>query len=156
MPINTKASYIELGTGVNADGTLANSFSLPAPNSLGASNEYLVEAERNANGMMIIQQVGRTQYVSNFSWSKLRNTVWWGINRWLDANGMVFYIKQLEHTTGKVTISKFYRGNVGKASPSTVTEIKSGVLVPAYYLNCSINFIDMGEDNVTVVQEVSL
>ena len=122
MPINTKASYIELGTGVNADGTLANSFSLPAPNSLGASNEYLADAERNANGTMLIQQVGRTQYVSNFAWSKLQNTVWWGLNRWLDANGMVFYIKQLDHTTGKVTISKFYRGNVGKASPSTVTE----------------------------------
>ena len=73
MSINTRASYIELGTSVNSDNTLANSLSLPAPNELQASDEFSADAERNANNTMILQQVGRMQYVPQFTWNKLKN-----------------------------------------------------------------------------------
>lgn len=151
MPINTKASYIELGTAVNADYTLANSLSLPAPNELAASDEFSADAERNANNTMILQQVGRMQYVPQFTWNTLKNEVWWNLNRWLRDYGVVFYVKQFKHTTGEIIISRHYRGNMNKASASKTTEVKNGIVVPTHYLNCSVNLIDMGEDDVTVI-----
>lgn len=151
MPINTRASYIELGTAVNADYTLANSLSLPAPNELAASDEFSADAERNANNTMILQQVGRMQYVPQFTWNTLKNEVWWNLNRWLRDYGVVFYVKQFKHTTGEIIISRHYRGNMNKASASKTTEVKNGIVVPTHYLNCSVNLIDMGEDDVTVI-----
>ena len=62
MPINTKESYIEIGADFNDDGTFKNGLKLPAPVDLPATNEFLVDAWRNANGSAVIQQVGRTQY----------------------------------------------------------------------------------------------
>ena len=151
MPINTRASYIELGTAVNADYTLANSLSLPAPNELAASDEFSADAERNANNTMILQQVGRMQYVPQFTWNTLKNDIWWQLNRWLRDYGVVFYVKQFKHTTGEIIISRHYRGNMNKASASKTTEVKNGIVVPTHYLNCSVNLIDMGEDDVTVI-----
>ena len=152
MPINTRASYIELGTAVNADYTLANSLSLPAPNELAARDEFSADAERNANNTMILQQVGRMQYVPQFTWNTLKNEVWWNLNRWLRDYGVVFYVKQFKHTTGEIIISRHYRGNMNKASASKTTEVKNGIVVPTHYLNCSVNLIDMGEDDVTILK----
>ena len=58
MPINTKESYIEIGTSVNADNTLNNVLQLPCPIELPSSNEFLVDAGRNAYGVMMIEQIG--------------------------------------------------------------------------------------------------
>ena len=151
MPINTRPSYIELGTAVNDDYTLANSLSLPAPNELAASDEFSADAERNANNTMILQQVGRMQYVPQFTWNALKNDIWWQLNRWLRDYGVVFYVKQFKHTTGEIIISRHYRGNMNKASASKTTEVKNGIVVPTHYLNCSVNLIDMGEDDVIVI-----
>ena len=60
--INTKESYIELGTRLNIDNTLSGAIQLPAPHSLPSSNQFLVQAERNMNGPIQIQRVGRTQF----------------------------------------------------------------------------------------------
>lgn len=156
MPINTRSSYIEIGTSVNSDNTLANTYQLPAPHELGTSDEFMADAARNANATMILQQIGRTQYVVNATWSSMKNTVWWGLNRWFETHGMAFYMKQFKHTTGEVIISRFYRGNVGKATPSKDTEIIDGIVVPKRYLSCSVNFIDMGESTPTIVERVIL
>lgn len=156
MPINTRTSYIELGTAVNSDNSLVNSLSLPAPNELQASDEFSADAERNANNTMILQQVGRTQYVPQFSWNTLKNIEWWRLNRWLRNYGVVFYVKQFKHTTGEIIISRHYRGNMGKASASKTTEVLNGIVVPTHYLNCSIDLIDMGEDDVKVIGSVTI
>ena len=73
MPINTKESYIEIGTGLNSDNTLKNSLQLPAPVELPSTNEFLVDAWRNAYGAAAIQQIGRTQYKTEIKWAKLEN-----------------------------------------------------------------------------------
>lgn len=158
MPINTRESYIEIGTSysvINGEYALNNVLKIPVPIELGASDEFSADAERNANNTMILQQVGRTQYVPQFSFLTLTNKKWWEINRWFEKFGMVFYVKQLKHTTGEITIQRFYRGNVGKATPSKTTEIIDGEVVPTHYLNCSINFIDMGENDVIVVKRLN-
>ena len=81
MPIdfNTKECYIVIGTGVNADNTLQNALELPAPNELPATDEFLANAERNANGVMVIQEIGRSQYKSSIRWSILPAKKWWSL-----------------------------------------------------------------------------
>lgn len=156
MPINIKTSYIELGTAVNSDNTLANVLSIPAPNELTASDQFSAEAERNANNTMILQQVGRMQYVPQFSWKVMKNTDWWKLNRWFRDYGVVFYVKQFKHTTGEIIISRHYRGNMNAASVSKTTEMMDNILVPTHYLGCSVNLIDMGENDVKVIGRVTL
>lgn len=154
MSINTRDNYVEIGTSVNADNTLNFVLQLPAPIDLPSSNEFMAEAERNANGVMLIQQIGRTQYTTQLKWASLPNTKWWEINRWFDAYGYVFYMKYFSHTDGKVKIHRFYRGNVEKGIPSSQTEIINGYIVPKKYSGCGFNVIDMGEDNVITVEEM--
>lgn len=157
MPINTKSNYVEFGTGIAQDGvTLINSISLPAPHQLPFSPEFLVEAERNANGTMIIQQKGRTQYTTQLKWEFLPYDVWWRINRWFETYGYVFYFKYFSHYDGKIKIHRFYRGNIEKATPSGNTIKLKGYTVPKTYNNCGFSVIDMGETNVITVEDLLL
>ena len=71
MSINTRESYIEIGTSVNANNTLNNILQLPVPIELPSSNEFMADANRNANGVMMIQQIGRTQYTTSIKWAEL-------------------------------------------------------------------------------------
>ena len=156
MPINTRESYIEIGTNVNTDYSLENVLQLPAPIELPTTNEFMAEAERNADVTMLIQQIGRTQYTSQIKWHSLKNKKWWEINRWFDAYGYVFYMKYFSHTDGKVKIQRFYRGNIEKGIPSSITETMNGYAVPTKYSGCGFSIIDMGEDEVIVIQEMAV
>jgi hypothetical protein len=156
MSINTRESYVEIGTSVNADNTLNNVLQLPVPIKLPSSDEFLADANRNGDGTLIIQMVGRVQYTTQIKWQKLLNKKWWEINRWFRDNGYVFYMKYFSHTDGKVKIQRFYRGNIDKGTPSSNTEILDGVVVPKYYNGCGFSIIDMGEDDVKIVQEMAV
>lgn len=153
MPINTKDCYIEIGTSVNDDLTLNNSLELPAPIEIPSTNEFLVDAGRNANATMIVQQIGRTQYKTQIKWSALENRKWWAINRWFIEHGYVFYVKYFSHTDGQIKIHRFYRGGIESGVPSGV-EIIDGYTVPKRYKNCGFSLIDMGEQDVIVVKEM--
>lgn len=156
MPINTRGSYIEIGTSVNDDYSLNNVLRLPAPIELPSSNEFLAEAERSADATMTIQQIGRTQYTTQVRFGALKNTKWWEINRWFDTFGYVFYMKYFSHTEGRVKIHRFYRGNIDKGAPSTKTEVIDGYTVPQKYIGCGFSIIDMGEFDVVTVHEMAV
>lgn len=157
MPINTKESYIEIGTSVNADNTLNNVLQLPCPIELPSSNEFLVDAGRNASGVMMIEQIGRTQHKMELKWARLTNKKWWEINRWFeDFTYIEIFVKYFSHTEGKVKIHKFYRGNITSATPSSTTEIINGYTVPTHYYNCGFSLIDIGEENVIIVSEMAV
>lgn len=151
-----KESYIVFGTAVNDDYSLQNALYLPPPHTLPSSNQFLVEAERNVNGTITIQLIGRTQHKGEIKWSFLKNTKWWELNRWLDYNGYVFYAKYFNHSEGRVKIQRFYRGNITNATPSTDTEIINGYRVPKSYHDCGFSVIDMGEDEVFTVAEMAV
>lgn len=156
MSINTRESYIEIGTSVNEDYSLNNVLKLPVPIELPSSNEFTVDGGRNAVGVMFIEQVGRTQYTTSVKWQSLENKKWWEINRWFETYGYVFYMKYFSHTEGRVKIHRFYRGGIEKGMPSSVTEKINGYAVPKKYLGCGFNIIDMGEDDVLTVYEVGI
>lgn len=155
MPINTRENYIEIGTDVVGE-TLVNELKLPVPVEIPSSNEFMVDAHRNANGSMTIQQIGRTQYVTSIKWLSLPNKKWWEINRWFDRYGYVFYMKYFSHTDGKVKIQQFYRGNIEQGVPSSRTEVMNGYVVPKSYGGCGFNIIDMGNDDVTIISEMAV
>lgn len=156
MSINTKECYIELGTSVNEDNTLENSLMLTAPVELPSSNEFLVDAGRNADGAMLIEQVGRTQYTTQIKWARLENKKWWEINRWFEKHGYVFYMKYFSHTEGRVKIHRFYRGNIEKGAPSSTTEIMQEYIVPTHYSGCGFSIIDIGDDDVIIETEMAV
>lgn len=156
MRINTKENYIEIGTSVNADNSLNDILRLPAPTELPSSNEFLADAERNANGTMSIQQIGRTQYTTSIKWTRLDRNKWWEINRWFEEYGYVFYMKYFSHTDGRVKIHQFYRGNIDKGEPSHDTELVRDYNVPIYYKNCGFSLIDIGQDDVIIVEELGV
>lgn len=156
MHINTKECYIEIGSGVGAGNTLLNSLSLPAPIELPSSNEYMADAERNGNGVMLLQQIGRTQYTTSIKWGNLKNKKWWEINRWFEKHGYFFYMKYFSHTEGRVKIQRFYRGNIEKCIPSSTTEMINGYAVPTKYEECGFNIIDLGESDVITICEMEV
>lgn len=156
MSINTRESYIEIGSSVNSDNSLNNVLKLPVPIELPSSNEFMAEAERNADGTMMIQQIGRTQYTMQIKWSSLKNTKWWEINRWFENYGYVFYMKYFSHTDGRVKIQRFYRGNIDKGIPSAATEVLNGYIVPSKYTGCGFSVIDMGENEVITIAEMAV
>ena len=153
MPINTKESYIEIGTGVSGT-NLLNTLQLPVPNELPSGNAFLYEKYESAVGSLMIEERGRTQYTTQIKWSRLKNTDWWKINRWFDNYGYVFYMKYFSHTDGKVKIHRFVRDEKVTALPSKSIEYKGGYAVPTHYLDCGFSIIDMGESDVIMVSEV--
>ena len=153
MPINTRESYIEIGTGVSGT-NLLNTLQLPVPNELPSGNAFLYEKYESAVGSLMIEERGRTQYTTQIKWSRLKNTDWWKINRWFDNYGYVFYMKYFSHTDGKVKIHRFVRDEKVTALPSKSIEYKGGYAVPTHYLDCGFSIIDMGESDVITVSEV--
>ena len=152
MPINTKENYVEIGTMLFEDGSLDNLLVLPAPTELPSSNEFLAEANRRATGKMVIQQIGRTQYKTEISWSSLDSEKWWEINRWFERHGYVFYMKYFSHTMGRIVVQRFYRGNIKAGTPSAHQKSVDGFLVPKKYHGVGFSIIDMGEDDVTILK----
>ena len=152
MSINTRENYVEIGIDYDSDYNMLSSLKLPAPIEIPSSNEFIADAERNADATMIVQQAGRTQYTTQIKWSSLPNKLWWKINRWFEDYGYVFYLKYFNHSDGKIKIQRFYRGNIEKATPSPQQEIINGISVPTKYLNVGFSVIDMGEDEVIEVE----
>lgn len=156
MHINTKDCYIVIGTEVGADYELKNPLYLPVPIELPSSDEFMVQAERNANGAIMLEQVGRVQYTTSIKWGNLPAKKWWEINRWFAEHGYVFYMKYFSHTDGRVKIQRFYRGNINKGVPSPNTEIIKGYAVPKSYSGCGFSIIDMGEEDVLIISDLAV
>lgn len=156
MSINTRENYMEIGTSVNSDNSLANSLQLPVPTTLTVAPQFLADAGRNAGGTMILQQIGRIQYTGKATWAKLTNKWHWKINRWFETYGMAFYLKYFDQNTGMVKIQRFYKGAAADVSPSETTEDINGYKVPTHYKNYMLSFIDMGEDDVIIVESLEV
>lgn len=158
MPIdvNKRESYIIIGNGVSGT-NLTNPLHLPVPTTLPFSDEFLVDAERSAaTGALIAQQIGRKQYKSEIGWAFMDNRTMWGMNRWFETFGYFFYMKYFSHSDGKIKIHRFYRGNAKQATPGTEQETIDGVVVPRKYFDVGYSVIDMGEQNVIIVQTLGI
>lgn len=151
MSVNTRTEYIKLGTTISGSTVGGATFSLKAPTELTPSSEYMVNANRNsATGQMFLQQIGRTQYTCEMKFAKLTPEQWWGLNRFLDNCGYVFYAEYFNHNFGRTEITRFYRGSFITPTLSKTTKVINGVTVPEFYYNAGVKLIDMGETVTTV------
>lgn len=156
MPINTKESYIEIGYNINANNELSNSIKIPAPHTLTSAPQFLSDAGRNADGTMILQQISRPMITLHMGWATMPSEMHWKINRWFEKYGIVCWIKFFDQNTGTVKIQRFYRGQTAEVTPSSEQKIVDGYLIPKYYIDYALSFIDMGEKDVKVIKTLGV
>lgn len=125
---------------------------IPFPSSGTFETSRAVNAARNAQNVVVGQMVGRAVDKQNMTWSVLPCDMWWSINRWFETYGMFFYCKYFAHNVGKWRIRKFYCGDP-KCDPF---KIDAATGVPAYYRECSVNVIDMGDTYSATVSTVPI
>ena len=115
---------------------------VPFPTSGKAAFETsrFVDSTRNANGVVVGQQVGRSIDKQNMAWAVMDCEIWWEINRYIERNGMFFYCKYFSHNFGEWRTRKFYCSDF-KCTPALV-DPSTGK--PTYYKDCSFNVIDVG------------
>jgi hypothetical protein len=118
---------------------LVNGKSFPAPD-LGMSFEIatLVNGEKNANGTLVAQKVGRDQYkISNLVWTKLDADTWSEILK--EFNKFFVTVKFPDMVNNSWLTLLMYPGN-RTAEPLEL--LPSGL--PKSYKNCKVNIIDCG------------
>ena len=99
----------------------------------------IVNAGRNANGVMVGQRIGRDQYkLNNLEWTWLTADQWGLILSLI--SGFYFYVSFPDPVSGRDITLKMYCGD-RSAEPYWV----DGSGSPTHYLNCKVNLIDTGE-----------
>lgn len=99
----------------------------------------VVNAGRNANGVVIGQRIGRDQYkINNLEWSWLTAEEWSRILSLI--SGFYFYVTFPDPVTGQEKTVKMYCGD-RTAEPYWVDANGN----PTHYRNCKVNLIDTGE-----------
>ena len=147
QPPNVDPRFLYWGTAVSNNDLSGNTLAVSFPTEGPFQTSRIVNAARNVNGAVVGQMVGRSVDKQNMTWSVLQREQWWKMNRWLETNGMYFYCKYFAHNVGKWLIRRFYVGDVS-CDPF---KINADTGAPDVYRNCTLNVIDMGEDETIVV-----
>lgn len=99
----------------------------------------IVNAGRNANGVVVGQRIGRDQYkLDGLEWPWLSAAEWETILRLI--SGFYFNVTFPDPVTGNPITLKMYCGD-RTAEPYWVDSNGN----PTYYRNCKVNLIDTGE-----------
>ena len=152
QPPKIDPRFIYLGTAISNNDLSGNRIAISFPSEGPFQTSRAVNAARNINGAVVGQMVGRSIDKQNMTWKVLKRELWWSINRFFETNGMYFYCKYFAHNVGKWLIRRFYCGDVS-CEPY---KINANDGVPDVYLNCTVNVIDMGEDDTIVVSTMPL
>lgn len=133
--------FMYIASSVSNGQLVGDVLAIPFPSDGEFETARAVNSARNADNVVVGQMVGRSVDKQNMKWSVLQCETWWRLNRWLESHGMFFYCKYFAHNTGQWMIRRFYCGDP-KCSPFKINA-ENGV--PAFYRDCSVNVIDMGE-----------
>lgn len=114
---------------------------IPFPSSGPFETSRAVDSARNALGEVVGQMVGRSVDKQSMTFNVLPCSKWWEMNRWIEANGMFFWCHYFSHNYGTWKDRRFYCGNPS-CEPYMVN---ADTGEPAFYRNCKLNVIDMGE-----------
>ena len=99
----------------------------------------IVNAGRNANGVVVGQRIGRDQYkIDTLEWSWLTASQWGEILSLISS--FYFYVTFPNPVSGSPITVKMYCGD-RSAEPYWVDSNGN----PTYYTNCKVNLIDTGE-----------
>lgn len=98
----------------------------------------IVNAGRNANGVVVGQRIGRDQYkLNNLEWPWLTAEEWGNILTLI--SGFYFDVTFPDPVTGNAITVRMYCGD-RSAEPYWVDENGN----PTHYRNCKVNLIDTG------------
>ena len=100
-----------------------------------------VDQARNALGVVIGQQVGRSVDKQNMKWGLLTPAKWWEMNNFVEDHGLFFWAHYFSHNLGVWKDRWFYCGNPA----CTPLMINPATGLPLWYVDCSFNVIDTGE-----------
>ena len=117
-----------------------NGYELPSPKrGVEPLVTTIVDAGRDANGVVVGQRIGRDQYkLNNLEWSWLDAATW---SRILSILSNFFvYVTFPDPVTNKMVTIRMYPGD-RSAEPYYLDD--SGM--PTHYRNCKFNLIDTGE-----------
>lgn len=117
------------------------SLAVPFPSAAPFETARIVDSARNANGEVVGQMVGRSVDKQSMTFNILPCEKWWEMNRWIEQQGMFFWCHYFSHNFGEWKDRRFYCGDFA-CEPF---KIDADTGIPAFYRNCKINVIDMGE-----------
>lgn len=121
---------------------LANGQPLPVPGVLNILNSQLVSEQRNANGAVVAQKIGRRQIkYDSVHWNFLTYAEWHSIRRLIE--NFEVSLTYWDDYEDRVMTRKFYFGD-GSATPYDWDSKNYAVAKPLSYINCAVNIIDMG------------
>lgn len=135
MPTNR---FIRYGTTFDS---LTHALPFPTKGKALFQTERMVEGGRNANGVLVAQEVGRSLDKQNMGWDKIKPEIWWEFNNFLEDHGMFFCVEFFNYNLGKLQRKRFYAGNP-QCDPFNVDPI---TLKPELIENAQVNIIDTGE-----------
>lgn len=138
MIIDMDTRFMQLGA---SPSDLSLSIPYPTQDKALFETSRFVDSARNANGVLVGQQVGRSIDKQSMSWAVMDAQLWWEINNWIEEHGMFFWCRYFSHNFGVWKLRKFYCSDF-KAQPCMVDPATG---VPAFYKDCSFNVIDVGE-----------
>jgi len=116
-----------------------NGHALPPPKrGVNVTVTTVVDAGRNANGVVVGQRIGRDQYkIDALEWPWLTAQQWHDILTWM--KDFYFNVTFVDPVSGNVKTLKMYCGD-RKGEPYYL----DGQSRPTHYKDCKVNLIDTG------------
>ena len=124
--------------------------------------EQLVRSQRNSQGVVIAEQIGRRLLkFNNLEWPIMSNSNY----RWLQKQIEKFYCYVTYYdarygssatghqTQGEFVTKQFYWGDFSAEPWQFYRDTDFGILIPSYYINVKVNLIDCGKDYVKPGEE---
>lgn len=123
---------------------MINGHSYKVPSSLRGITSTLVDAGRNANGIMVGQKIGRDQYkLDSLQWNLLSVSEWSSILQEFD-NNFICNVTFFNPATATWITRKMYCSDRSQDYPKGSIYYNSDGS-PKIWLNCKVNVIDTGE-----------
>jgi hypothetical protein len=136
---------MELKTGFMYIGTSAErlDLALPYPSTGGAGfeKETMYEQTRNANGVLVGQQLGKPVVRQDISWDRIGPTQWYAVMRFFEENGDAFYARYYDYSAGGWVTKRFVKSAV-HANPMRVDPATGR---PAYFADAGFSIESIGE-----------
>lgn len=79
------------------------------------------------------------------TWERMNCETWWQLNRWIESNGMSFYVRYFNFNTGAWQNRRFYVDSVSCQPYRPAAEGSEKHGMPLYLRDCTLTVYDMGE-----------
>lgn len=145
--IPMKQGYMYFGT-TSAEQTLE----VPYPSSSVQTTTYPCEFKTMSDGSLRGQMSGRSRVSKPLTWDVMDLDIWNAICTWIEAHGMVFWVRYYDLNTGTWRIREMYCDTMSCEAyrPASAQALRPNE--PRWLKNCTLNLTDIGGITVPVNQ----